>query len=125
MNDFDKPVVVVLPGDLHLTEPRLENVQAAHRVVDDVNILIRPNFVQFIGDNDPVASHDDGGESLRHVRRPVNHRPVVEYGSVDLADGSGCRTAHPSLSRPRVATIRWLGVALAIAERKAHRGCRE
>ena len=26
MNEFDKPVVVVVPGDLHLTEPDLENV---------------------------------------------------------------------------------------------------
>ena len=58
MNDFDKPVVVVVPGDLHLTEPGLENVRAAHQVVDDVNTLIRPDFVQFIGDNVQDATED-------------------------------------------------------------------
>jgi 3',5'-cyclic-AMP phosphodiesterase len=58
LNDFDKPVVVVVPGDLHLTEPSLENVQAAHRVVDDVNALIRPDFVQFIGDNVQDATEE-------------------------------------------------------------------
>ncbi len=58
MHDFDKPVVVVVPGDLHLTEPGLDNVQAAHQVVDDVNTLIRPDFVQFIGDNVQDATED-------------------------------------------------------------------
>ena len=44
MNDFDKPVIVVVPGDLHLTDPGLENVQAAHQAAEDVNTLIRPRF---------------------------------------------------------------------------------
>lgn len=47
----DDPVVVVVPGDLHLTEPGLENHRVAHRVVDEIDRLIRPDFVQFIGDN--------------------------------------------------------------------------
>ena len=47
----DDPVVVVVPGDLHLTEPGLENHRVAQWVVDEVNRLIRPDFVQFIGDN--------------------------------------------------------------------------
>jgi 3',5'-cyclic-AMP phosphodiesterase len=51
MHYLEKPVVVVVPGDLHLTEPGLDNVRVAHRVIDDVNTLIRPDFVQFIGDN--------------------------------------------------------------------------
>ena len=51
MTDPDNPVVVVVPGDLHLTEPDLENVRVAHWMVDEVNGLIRPDFVQFIGDN--------------------------------------------------------------------------
>ena len=51
MTDPDIPVVVVVPGDLHLTEPDLENVRVAHWMVDEVNGLIRPDFVQFIGDN--------------------------------------------------------------------------
>ena len=41
----------VVPGDLHLTEAGLDNHRVALRVVDEVNDLIRPDFVQFIGDN--------------------------------------------------------------------------
>ncbi len=51
MPHTDKPIVVVVPGDLHLTEPDLDNVRVASRVMEDVNRLIRPDFVQFIGDN--------------------------------------------------------------------------
>jgi Icc protein len=51
MNEFDKPVVVIVPGDLHLTEPHLENVAVSRWVVDQANDLIQPDFVQFIGDN--------------------------------------------------------------------------
>jgi Icc protein len=51
MRESDAPVVVVVPGDLHLTEPNLDNHRIAQRVVDQSNTLIRPDFVQFIGDN--------------------------------------------------------------------------
>jgi hypothetical protein len=51
MTNADSPVVVVVPGDLHLTEPDLDNTWIAHWVVGEVNGLIRPDFVQFIGDN--------------------------------------------------------------------------
>ena len=44
-------VVFVVPGDLHLEEPDRENHLVARQVVDEVNRLIRPDFVQFIGDN--------------------------------------------------------------------------
>jgi 3',5'-cyclic-AMP phosphodiesterase len=56
MTDLDTPVVIVVPGDLHLTEPDLENVRVAHWMVSEVNDLIRPDFVQFIGDNVQDAS---------------------------------------------------------------------
>ena len=58
MTDLDTPVVVVVPGDLHLTEPDLDNARAAYRVVDEINRLIRPDFVQFIGDNVQDATED-------------------------------------------------------------------
>jgi 3',5'-cyclic-AMP phosphodiesterase len=51
MIELETPLVVVVPGDLHLTEPGLENVRTAHWMVDEVNDLIVPDFVQFIGDN--------------------------------------------------------------------------
>ncbi len=47
----DSPVVVMVPGDLHLTEPGLENVRVVSWVIEQANRLIRPDFVQFIGDN--------------------------------------------------------------------------
>lgn len=46
-----RPVVFVVPGDLHLTDAEQENYRTALRVVDEINHLIRPDFVQFIGDN--------------------------------------------------------------------------
>ena len=45
------PIVIVVPGDLHLTRPGLENHRTALWMVDEVNRLIEPDFVQFIGDN--------------------------------------------------------------------------
>lgn len=51
MDRPDAPVTVVIPGDLHLTEAGLDNHRVALRVVDEVNRVIRPDFVQFIGDN--------------------------------------------------------------------------
>ncbi|QJW99865.1 metallophosphoesterase family protein [Frigoriglobus tundricola] len=51
MNAAQDPVTVLIPGDLHLTEPGLPNHTAARRAVTDANELIRPDFVQFIGDN--------------------------------------------------------------------------
>jgi len=56
MTDPDIPVVIAVPGDLHLTEPDLENVRVAHWMIGEVNGLIRPDFVQFIGDNVQDAS---------------------------------------------------------------------
>ena len=46
-----EPVVVMIPGDLHLTEPGLENERVAAWAIKEANDLIRPDFVQFIGDN--------------------------------------------------------------------------
>jgi hypothetical protein len=51
METSDTGVVFVVPGDLHLTRPGLDNHRTALRVIDEVNDLIRPDFVQFIGDN--------------------------------------------------------------------------
>jgi 3',5'-cyclic-AMP phosphodiesterase len=51
MSLSDGPVVFMVPGDLHLTEAGLDNHRAALWVVGQANGLIRPDFVQFIGDN--------------------------------------------------------------------------
>jgi 3',5'-cyclic-AMP phosphodiesterase len=44
-------VTIVVPGDLHLSEPDLPNHRTALWMTEQVNTLIRPDFVQFIGDN--------------------------------------------------------------------------
>ncbi len=52
------PIVCVVPGDLHLTEAGLENHRTALWMVNEVNRLVRPDFVQFIGDNVQDAASD-------------------------------------------------------------------
>jgi Icc protein len=46
-----KPVVFVWPGDLHLEFDDRPNYKTALWMADEVNDLIRPDFVQFAGDN--------------------------------------------------------------------------
>lgn len=66
MNSDNGPVTIVVPGDLHLTTSDQPNYAAATKVVKDTNELIRPDFVQFIGDNvqDALASQFQLFESL-------------------------------------------------------------
>lgn len=51
-------IVFVWPGDLHLTQPDLENHRIAHWVIDQVNDVVRPDFVQFAGDNAQEATEE-------------------------------------------------------------------
>lgn len=51
-----RPVVFVWPGDLHLTRPDADNHLAAGKVLDEVESLIKPDFVQFAGDNTQHAT---------------------------------------------------------------------
>jgi Icc protein len=51
MSSHYRPVTVVIPGDLHLTEPGLPNHEATLWTICQANDFIRPDFVQFIGDN--------------------------------------------------------------------------
>ncbi|MEY2561375.1 MAG: 3,5-cyclic-AMP phosphodiesterase, partial [Verrucomicrobiota bacterium] len=46
-----KPVIFVWPGDLHLESADRPNYKTALWMADEVNDLIRPDFVQFAGDN--------------------------------------------------------------------------
>ncbi len=45
------PLILAIPGDLHLTERGLENYRAAQWAIEQFNCLIRPDRVVFIGDN--------------------------------------------------------------------------
>jgi hypothetical protein len=76
MSDLDEPVVVVVPGDLHLIEPHRDNVGVARRVVDQVNALIRPGFRsrRAGGDRrDPLVLPHGSGEN----REPIGCFAVV------------------------------------------------
>ena len=52
-------VTFVWPGDLHLDQPGRDNHQIARWMADDVSALIRPDFVQFAGDNVQHARDDE------------------------------------------------------------------
>ena len=58
MNAIHGPVTIVVPGDLHLTARERQNYETALCVVKEVNELIQPDFVQFIGDNVQDATED-------------------------------------------------------------------
>lgn len=51
MKSDHRLVTVMVPGDLHLTEAGLPNHETALWAMDQANDFIRPDFVQFIGDN--------------------------------------------------------------------------
>jgi hypothetical protein len=55
----DSPVIFVVPGDLHLTSRGLENHRVALWMVNEINDWIRPDFVQFIGDNVQHAAAEE------------------------------------------------------------------
>jgi Icc protein len=88
MSLHHEPVVVVIPGDLHLTETGLENHRVALRMVDEVNDLTRPDFVQFIGDNVQDATEEQFRlfDELRS-RLAVPHHALV--GDHDVKDDPG------------------------------------
>jgi 3',5'-cyclic-AMP phosphodiesterase len=48
---MSQPVTFVWPGDLHLETADRENYRVALWMADEVNELVRPDFVQFAGDN--------------------------------------------------------------------------
>ncbi len=74
----DAPVTFVVPGDLHLTEAGLENHRVALWMVGEVNDLVRPDFVLFIGDNVQDATEDQFHifDDLR-ARLTVPHHALV------------------------------------------------
>jgi 3',5'-cyclic-AMP phosphodiesterase len=90
MMTTDDSITFVVPGDLHLTEPGLDNDKVASWMVDEVNDLIRPDFVQFIGDNVQDATEDQFRlfDRLRG-RLAVPHHALV--GDHDVKGDPGAR----------------------------------
>ncbi|HWY87729.1 MAG TPA: metallophosphoesterase, partial [Gemmataceae bacterium] len=71
MNAENLPVVCMIPGDLHLTEAGLPNHKTAIWAVEQANDFIRPDFVQFIGDNVQDAT-DEQFDLFRDLTRKLN-----------------------------------------------------
>lgn len=80
-----EPIVFIVPGDLHLTESGLENHRVAEWMVGEANELVRPDFVQFIGDNVQDATAEQFGifNGLR-TRLVAPHYALV--GDHDVKD---------------------------------------
>jgi Icc protein len=85
MRNSDEPVLFVVPGDLHLTKPGLDNHRTALWMVDEVNRVIRPDFVQFIGDNAQNAQEEEF-QLFREVRERLLVPSHVLVGDHDIHD---------------------------------------
>ena len=88
-------VTFVVPGDLHLTEAGLDNHRVALWMVEEVNDLIRPDFVQFIGDNVQDATEGQFRlfDDLRGRLTVPHHALVGDHDVKDDPDAIGFR-AH-------------------------------
>ena len=82
------PIVFVVPGDLHLTDAGLDNHRVAGWVVAEVNRLIRPDFVQFIGDNVQDATPDQF-RLFDELRAPLEVPHYSLVGDHDVKDDPG------------------------------------
>lgn len=90
MNSSEPAVVFVVPGDLHLTEPERDNHRAALWMVDEVNRIIRPDFVQFIGDNVQEATTGQF-QLFDEIRRRLTVPHHVLAGDHDVHEDAGGR----------------------------------
>jgi Icc protein len=73
MSKSDAPVVVIVPGDLHLTAQSFPNHRTALWVIREANDLVRPDVVQFIGDNVQDSTPEQYalfGELTRQLKVP-------------------------------------------------------
>ena len=96
----DRGVVVAVPGDLHLTEAGRPNHAVARWAVGEINALVRPDFVQFIGDN----VQDGTPEQFALFRELAGRLRVPWYALVGDHDAPGDRlpprSGSTSASRP-------------------------
>jgi 3',5'-cyclic-AMP phosphodiesterase len=84
-----KPVLFVWPGDLHLETPDRPNNQTAQWMADEVNELIRPDFVQFAGDNVQHARENEW-ELFKNVTSKLKMPFHALVGDHDAHHDPGC-----------------------------------
>jgi predicted phosphodiesterase len=91
-----KPVTFVWPGDLHLESADRPNYKVAVWMADEVNELIRPDFVQFAGDNVQHARNNEWvlfQEITSKLKMPFH----ALVGDHDAHHDPGCRSYQARL----------------------------
>jgi len=78
-----EPIVCVIPGDLHLTGPGTDTFRQASLMIDEVNGSIKPDFVQFIGDNVQNAT-DAQFELFNGLRQRLDVPHLCLVGDHDI-----------------------------------------
>ena len=91
-----KPVVFVWPGDLHLEAADRPNYQTALWMTDEVNEVIRPDFVQFAGDNVQHA-RDNEWELFKNVTSKLKMPFHALVGDHDAHHDPGCHAYQARL----------------------------
>ncbi|HJT80650.1 MAG TPA: metallophosphoesterase [Chthoniobacterales bacterium] len=91
-----KPVTFVWPGDLHLESADRPNYKVALWMADEVNELIRPDFVQFAGDNVQHA-RDNEWALFQNVTTKLKMPFHALVGDHDAHHDPGCRSYQARL----------------------------
>ena len=91
-----KPVTFVWPGDLHLESADRPNYKTALWMADEVNDLVRPDFVQFAGDNVQHARENEWA-LLKNVTDKLQMPFHALVGDHDAHHDPGCRAYQKRL----------------------------
>ncbi|HEX8747211.1 MAG TPA: metallophosphoesterase, partial [Pyrinomonadaceae bacterium] len=86
-----KPVVFVWSGDLHLEAADRPNYQTALWMTDEINELVKPDFVQFPGDNVQHA-RDNEWELFKNVTGRLKVPFYALVGDHDAHHDPGCHS---------------------------------
>ena len=91
-----QPVVFVWPGDLHLESADRPNYKTALWMADEINDLIKPDFVQFAGDN---VQHAREGEwkLFKNVSSKLKVPFHALVGDHDAHHDPGCYSYQANL----------------------------
>jgi len=91
-----QPVTFVWPGDLHLESADRPNYQTALWMADEVNDLIKPDFVQFAGDNVQHAREGEW-ELFKNVSSKLKVPFHALVGDHDAHHDPGCYSYQANL----------------------------
>lgn len=91
-----QPVVFVWPGDLHLESADRPNYKTALWMADEINDLIKPDFVQFAGDNVQHAREGEW-ELFKNVSSKLKVPFHALVGDHDAHHDPGCYSYQANL----------------------------